>query len=274
MIVFPNCKINIGLHVVGKRPDGYHNIETIFYPIPLTDALEVITGAAGQTSSVECSASGYSIPGTWQQNLCVKAYNLLKADFGDVLPAVKLHLHKHIPMGAGLGGGSSNGAHMLLLLNNLYNLGISKPRLMAYALQLGSDCPFFIENTPSFGQGRGEDLTPIALSLKGYHLVVVNPAIHVSTAAAFAGMVAAAPAHSLLSSWQLPVHRWSQVIQNQFEVSVFALHPEIAAIKQQLYAMGALYASMSGSGSTVYGIFQQAVPLNFPASYFTTIIAL
>jgi 4-diphosphocytidyl-2-C-methyl-D-erythritol kinase len=274
MIVFPNCKINIGLYVVGKRPDGYHNIETIFYPIPITDALEVLTDGAVGANGVNFAVSGQHIPGPWQQNLCVKAYELLKADFETKMPPVQVHLHKHIPMGAGLGGGSSNGAHMLLLLNSLYGLGLDQQALKTYALQLGSDCPFFIENTPCLGSGRGEVLQPVDLNLRGYHLVLINPGIHVSTAAAFAGIVPGQPAQSLHNMWQLPVEDWRSAIQNQFEASVFALHPEIENIKQRLYDLGAVYASMSGSGSTVYGLFKQPVELDFATGYFSTTMLL
>ena len=183
MIVFPNCKINLGLNVLGKRPDGYHNIETVFYPLPFYDVLEVIQSSNNQ-QPVELFLSGNKIEGKTENNLCVKAYHLLKKDFPQ-LPPVKIYLHKVIPAGAGLGGGSADGAFTLILLNDKFHLQLSQQQLLNYALQLGSDCPFFIINKPCFAQQRGEILEPIQLNLSAYKLIIINPGIHVNTGWAF-----------------------------------------------------------------------------------------
>ncbi|HEX5149996.1 MAG TPA: 4-(cytidine 5'-diphospho)-2-C-methyl-D-erythritol kinase [Parafilimonas sp.] len=251
MIVFPNCKINIGLNIIGKRTDGYHNLETVFYPLPLYDVLEVIQHTnAGQ--SCELFLSGVRVEGSAEDNLCVKAYYLLKKDHPQ-LPPVKIYLHKTIPAGAGLGGGSSDGAFTLGLLNDKFQLHLSNEKLLSYALELGSDCPFFIFNKPCFAQQRGEVLEPLPLSLRGYKLVLVNPGIHVSTGWAFSQVNYSA--NDLKNRIGKPVEQWHELISNNFEGPVFKRFPGIAAIKHQLYASGALFASMSGTGSTVYGIF-------------------
>lgn len=249
MIVFPNCKINLGLHVIQKRPDGFHDLETVFYPVALQDALEAIT-----SEEMIFSASGIDIPGDASDNLCRKAYQLLKTDFPQ-LPAVHIHLHKHIPIGAGLGGGSSDGAWMLKLLNQKYNLGISEDQLEAYAAQLGSDCPFFIRNTPCFATGRGEVLEPIGVDLGDHSLTIVHPGIHVNTGWAFGQLTPGRPAVPLKEiDWQ-DVSSWRGRLTNDFEEPVVAAYPAIGQIRDKMYLHGAVYAAMSGSGSAVVGIF-------------------
>ena len=263
MLSFPNCKINLGLHVISKRSDGYHNLETIFFPVAQQDALEII--AADQLSF---KATGLSISGKDEDNLCLKAYQLLKSKFPQ-LPAVSIHLHKTIPMGAGLGGGSADGAFMLTLLNKKFNLELTQQQLIAYALQLGSDCPFFIINKPCFAEGRGEILSPINLSLSAYSICLVNPGIHVSTGEAFAKIQPKQPKKSILEIIQQPVNTWKDELINDFEKPVFEHYPTIAAIKQKLYEAGAVYASMTGSGSTVFALFEKetVAHFNFPEEY-------
>lgn len=275
MIVFPNCKINLGLHVVNKRDDGYHDLETIFYPIPLKDSLEIIVDTNAPNKTIEFSQSGLLVKGNNQDNLCVKAYNLLAAEYPN-FPAVKAHLHKAIPMGAGLGGGSADASFMLKLLNEKCNLSLSEERLMHYALQLGSDCPFFIYNKPCFAKGRGENLSPIQLNLKGYQLVIVNPGIHISTALAFSGCKPQNPSISLKEIVKEPVEKWKNLLINDFEDSIFRAYPEIEEIKKNLYSKGAIYASMSGTGSSVYGLFSSSANINLgiPDNYYHKIIAL
>lgn len=273
MVVFPNCKINIGLHIVSKRPDGYHNIETVFYPVRWHDALEVITAKEGITE-VQLSLSGIPINAAAESNICVMAWKLLKKDF-PALPAVNIHLHKAIPSGAGLGGGSADGANMLLLLNRKYQLGLSTERLLNYSLQLGSDCPIFIINQPAFASGRGEVLKPLDLDLSSYSMLFVNPRIHINTGWAFSRITPQAAPFQLNQVTDIPVTEWRHYISNDFEKPVLEAHPEIAAIKYQLYLKGALYASMSGSGSTIYGIFpkNEEPDLQLPPSYIRHFIA-
>lgn len=270
MIVFPNCKINLGLHILRKRTDGYHDLETIFYPLSLYDVLETIRHNDGNPgeSGIMFSNSGFPIHGQVKNNLCVKAYQLLKDDFPQ-LPPVRIHLHKTIPIGAGLGGGSADAAFTLLLLNKQFQLNLSTRELVHYSLQLGSDCPFFIVNKPCFATGKGEILDPITIELSAYKFVIVNPGIHVNTSTAFSGITPALPAKSLKEIIQQPLEKWKNELINGFEKSVFKQHPEIESIKTKLYNEGALYASMSGSGSTVYGIFKKEyVPqFNFPSNY-------
>jgi 4-diphosphocytidyl-2-C-methyl-D-erythritol kinase len=257
MVAFPPCKINLGLHILYKRTDGYHALETCFYPVPWTDILEVIP-----SDTLAFSQSGDAIPGDPHDNLCLRAYHLLQKDF--TLPPVRIHLHKIIPTGAGLGGGSSDGAYTLRLLNDLFNLNLAPTALAAYAAQLGSDCAFFTQDTPQLGTGRGEILTPVDISLKGRFLVLAKPPIHVSTAEAYAGITPATPATGLTQILaQEPLAAWKEKLHNDFEASVFARHPPIQALKENLYRAGALYASMSGSGAAVFGIFDQGVDLAF-----------
>ncbi|GAA4331565.1 4-(cytidine 5'-diphospho)-2-C-methyl-D-erythritol kinase [Flaviaesturariibacter amylovorans] len=265
MIVFPNCKINLGLQVRRRRADGYHDLETIFYPVPLADALELVQVEGHGT--IEFSASGRAVEGAPESNICYKAYRLLLQHFPD-LPAVRLHLHKVVPTGAGLGGGSADGAFTLTLLNRKLQLGLSEAQLLDYALQLGSDCPFFIRNSPSFAQGRGEALEPLSLDLSAYTLVIVHPGIHIPTAAAFKGVQPNDDRPSLRTLATLAPAGWKGALENDFEPSVFAQYPEIAGIKEALYEAGATYASLTGSGSAVYGLFQDPPFLSFPDRYF------
>ena len=255
MIVFPNCKINLGLHILGKREDGYHNLETVFYPLHLTDVLELLP-TKENSNSFSFSQSGLTVEGSSSDNLCVKAYQLLKKDF-PFLPAMKLHLHKAIPMGAGLGGGSADGAYTLSLLNDKFFLQLDQKTLLQYAAALGSDGPFFIINKPCYAGGRGELLEPVPISLKGYHIVLINPGIHISTAWAFAQLTPALPENDLRKIIAAPIDTWRPDLKNDFEGPVFQAHPEIGNIKETLYQRGAIYAAMSGSGSSVFGIFRE-----------------
>ncbi|MEO6315396.1 MAG: 4-(cytidine 5'-diphospho)-2-C-methyl-D-erythritol kinase [Chitinophagaceae bacterium] len=258
MIRFPNCKINLGLQVLQKRGDGYHNISTLFYPLPLTDALEIVP--ASDQLGLQIYNYGLPVHGAPADNLCMKAWHLLKKDFPD-LPAVQIHLLKNIPMGAGLGGGSADGAGMLQLLNNKYRLGITDAQLLHYALLLGSDCPFFILNKPCFALGRGEILTPAKLDLSGYRVLLIHPGIHVNTGWAFARLDESerAAADTVKEAIAEPISEWKKLLKNDFEQPVFAAHPEIEKIKENVYAMGAEYASMTGSGSTVFGLFKPGI---------------
>lgn len=259
MVVFPNCKINIGLNILGKRPDGFHDLETVFIPVLLKDSLEIIR-ARNDTAEVAFSQSGFMIEGAPEENLCIKAYRLLKKDF-PYLPPIQMHLHKAIPMGAGLGGGSADAAFTLQLLNDKFHLGLSAEQLTSYSLTLGSDCPFFIINKPCFATGRGEKLTPLQISLTGYRLVLVNPGIHIKTGWAFAQLknepAARHISKNLFRHIQQPVQTWRHTIQNDFETVVLATHPQLKAIKEMLYNKGAAYAAMSGSGSTLFGLFEK-----------------
>jgi 4-diphosphocytidyl-2-C-methyl-D-erythritol kinase len=268
VIVFPNCKINLGLHILQKRADGFHDLETLFYPIQLQDGLEIIQNISSQ-KELEFTSSGLTIDAVPKDNICVKAYHLLKKDFPQ-LPSVKMHLHKVIPSGAGLGGGSANGAFTLQLLSRKFNLGLNEQQLLDYALQLGSDCPFFILNKPAFATSRGENLEPLNLDLSGYQFVLVNPNIHINTGWAFSQVTPGKNRKSLKEIISLPVTEWKKHLKNDFEQAVFSHHPEIKTIKEQLYEQGALYASMTGSGSTVYGLFEKpaSLPLSFPSHYF------
>lgn len=262
MIAFPNAKINLGLQILAKRKDGYHDIRTCMVPIPLCDALEVILEKKAHWTS-----SGLAIPGDPKDNLILKAEKLLKKDFPG-LPNLHIHLHKNIPMGAGLGGGSADGAFALVLMNNAFDLLLDDFFLEEYAAQLGSDCPFFIQNLPQIAEGRGEILTSIDLSLKGVYLVLVNPGIHIGTKEAYAG-VSPTPAKVQLEVVLADRNRWKNELINDFEASIFPNHPEIAAIKAKMYEAGAFYASMSGSGSTVFGLFEaQPQKIKWSESYF------
>jgi 4-diphosphocytidyl-2-C-methyl-D-erythritol kinase len=256
MITYPNAKINLGLNIVEKRPDGYHNLETVFYPINLQDALEVNVQEGEDEFSLK--VSGVPIEGEPENNLVVKAYRLLKKDYPDI-PAIDIHMYKHIPTGAGLGGGSSDAAFMIKLLNEKFRLNLSIEKMEEYAAILGADCAFFIQNKPVFATGIGNIFEPIQLSLKGYYLVLVKPDIFVSTKDAFAHITPIKPTQSLKEIIRMPVETWRATMKNDFEESVFQKFPEIAAIKDKLYDLGAIYASMSGSGSSVFGIFREQV---------------
>ena len=268
LIVFPNCKINLGLQILQKRQDGFHDLETVFYPIPLTDALEVVHHTSPLTD-VEYSGTGLKVEGSLSDNICIKAYQLLKLDFPD-LPPVKMHLHKVIPMGAGLGGGSADGAFTLLLLNKRFKLGLDEATLIRYALQLGSDCPFFIRNLPCYATGRGEKLENIQLDLSPYSIVLVNPGIHVATGWAFSQIQPQMERPSVREIIALPVEEWKVKLSNDFEAPVCRHYPEIASILDPLYRQGSVYAAMSGSGSSVFGLFpKEAKPVfDFPSHYF------
>lgn len=252
MITFPNAKINLGLNIVEKRPDGYHNLETIFYPINLQDALEV-KRLHESTEPYDLHVMGNTIEGPQETNLVVKAYKLLAEDFD--LPPVDIHLFKHIPTQAGLGGGSADCAFMITLLNQKFKLGLDLDQMEAYAAKLGADCAFFVRNEPVFATGIGNIFEPVRLSLSGHYIVIVKPNIAVPTRDAFALVKPQNPVMSLKDCIKLPIETWKENIKNDFETSVFSKYPEIAAIKDQLYDLGAVYASMSGSGSAVYGIF-------------------
>lgn len=256
MIAFPNAKINIGLQILSKRPDGYHNLETVFYPVrKLFDALEII-----EAKDTSLHLSGIPLADhDPADNLCLKAYRLLKKDF--LLPGFEIHLHKRIPSGGGLGGGSSDAAFLIRLINEYCGLKLSVDTMKSYAAQLGADCPFFIENSPQFAEGIGERLTPIDVDLSAYCIVVVTPPVHVSTAQAFSGVQVGPEGKGLKECISKPMAHWKDTISNDFETTVFASFPEIERIKSELYQRGALYAAMSGSGSSVFGIFDKAVEL-------------
>ena len=253
MITFPNAKINLGLNIVEKRPDGYHNLETIFYPIPLQDALEITPWEGGERK-YKLAQSGIQIAGDDENHLVVKAYKLLDSLYN--LPPIEINLLKHIPSGAGLGGGSADAAFMLCMLNQHFQLNIPNEQLEVYAAQLGADCAFFVENKPTFAEGIGNIFSPIELSLKGYKLVLVKPDIFVSTRDAFAQIKPKRPTISLKEVAKMPIEAWKTYMVNDFEESVFPQFPAIADIKAKLYDMGAIYASMSGSGSSVFALFK------------------
>ena len=253
MITFPNAKINLGLQILRKRPDGFHDISSLFLPIPLTDVLEVVP-----SNSLAFTSSGLAIPGSPDDNLCLKAYELLRRDFD--LPPVAIHLHKVIPMGAGLGGGSSNGAFLLVMLNSMFSWKLNEAQLEAYAAQLGSDCPFFIKNQAAIASGRGTELAPFPVDLKGHYLLLVFPDIHVGTKEAYAGVRPNDEQETTTDILALPIRDWKNRLVNDFEGSVFANHPALNTIKEALYHSGAVYASMTGSGSTIFGIFDRQPP--------------
>lgn len=262
MLYFPNAKINIGLNILSKRKDGYHNIESVFYPIPLKDLLEIIPAKSfafnyGGVDNIE------------GDNLCVKAYQLLEKDYE--LPPVSIYLQKIIPIGAGLGGGSADASFMLKALNSFFDLKIPKEKLKKYALQLGSDCPFFIDNTPKYVIGRGELMQEVKVNLKDYYLVLINTNIHISTQQAYVTIsLKENPKQTLIEIIkEYPIEEWKNHIKNDFEVSIFTLHPQLAEIKKELYNLGAVYASMTGTGSTLYGLFKKEVDLKeFNQEYF------
>ena len=258
MITFPNAKINLGLNITEKRPDGYHNLETIFYPIPLEDALEACPRKEGP-GCYSLSQSGLSIEGDAENNLVVKAYKLLDETYH--LPPVDIYLHKHIPLGAGLGGGSADAAFMLKLLNRMYRLNLTDDQLEAYAARLGADCAFFVRNQPTYAEGIGNIFSPVELSLAGWQLLLVKPNIFVSTRDAFARIRPRHPERNLRDLINQPVESWKDYMINDFEESVFPQFPAIGDIKTELYRLGAVYASMSGSGSSVYGLFAPDVVL-------------
>jgi 4-diphosphocytidyl-2-C-methyl-D-erythritol kinase len=252
MLSFPNAKINLGLAVIAKRPDGYHAIETVFYPIRLYDALEIVPVRDEKTTFIQ---TGFAVGGDPQDNLVMKAYRLLKAQYN--LPEIAIYLRKNIPFGAGLGGGSADAAFMLKLLNDFFTLDLSVRELEKYAGQIGADCPFFIQNQPVFAEETGNVFTPVNISLKGYYLVLVKPDIHVSTQEAYARVKPQPRKESILDIIHYPLVRWKEKLVNDFEWGVFAQYPETGEIKKRLYDAGAIYASLSGSGSSIFGIFEK-----------------
>ena len=272
MITFPIAKINLGLNVVGRRPDGYHNLETVFYPVQIKDALELTMMNTRFPSDVDCDikVTNLSVEGDEQRNLVVRAYQLLKQDFPQ-MPRIHAHLWKGIPTQAGMGGGSSDCAYTIRLLNEMFTLGLSDEQMISYAARLGADCPFFILSQPAYAEGIGERLQPVSLDLSRYYIGVVRPDIPVPTREAFALVKPRKPAKCCREVVSQPVGTWRDELVNDFEQSVFALHPEIGAIKQQLYDLGAVYAAMSGSGSAVFGLFCSPIDLaaHFDAGVFT-----
>lgn len=263
MVVFPNAKINLGLNILRKRPDGFHDIASCFVPMPYTDVLEII-----KSDKFGFSSSGLAIPGDEKDNLCSKAYQLLQKDFN--LPPVKIHLHKVIPIGAGLGGGSADASFTLKCLNQMFDLFLDDFLLEEYAAKLGSDCPFFIKNQPVMAYGTGNEFDEVSLSLSQQFFVLITPPIHVATAEAYAGIRPQEPENAIKEIIEKkPLSEWKGLIQNDFEQSIFSKYPAIARIKDQLYQAGASYASMSGSGATVYGIFEQQTDVTslFPKNY-------
>ena len=264
MIVFPCAKINLGLNIVSKRPDGYHDLQTVFHPIPLYDALEVHNMADGFPSEVPCDLmiSGMALDGDSQDNLVVKAYYLLAKDF--ILPRVHIHLYKGIPSQAGLGGGSSDAAFMIKLLDEMFKLDMGLAEMERYATKLGADCPFFISAEPSYATGIGEILSPVDAygSLAGYHLLLIKPPVAVSTREAYATIVPRMPEKTCREIVHQPIKTWREELSNDFEESVFTLLPELAEIKNRLYELGAKYAQMSGSGSALFGIFDHKPTFN------------
>lgn len=259
MLVFPKAKINLGLRITGKRSDGYHNIETIFYPVCLCDALEMVINAKSPDRDI-LTLTGYDLPGSVEENIVIRAINKLRESYS--IPFLRIHLHKNIPAGAGLGGGSSDAACMLRTLDRMFRLSLSIDELKSVASGLGSDCPFFIDCQPAFASGRGEILEPVRSVISGFYVVLLNPCISISTKEAYDNCVPAPPGSSLAELISKPVTEWKELIFNDFEKTIFKRYPQIKMIKQALYDSGAVYSSMSGSGSTVYGIFDEkpAIP--------------
>ncbi len=253
MVVFPNAKINLGLQVIGKRADGYHDVETLLYPVDWCDILEILEAKADQYTFT-------GIPTTTQKedNLCYKAVALLRQNYE--VPPINLHLHKTIPHGAGLGGGSSDAAHVLLVVNQLFNLKIEEEELASLAVKLGSDCPFFLKNKPMMATGIGDVLEPVENVLKGYFIKIIKPDFGINTAEAYKGIHPKAPVSKLKEIIKLPVEEWRSEMKNDFETTVFKTRAELQEIKNQFYEHGAIYAAMSGSGSSVFGIFATPPP--------------
>lgn len=272
MISFPNGKINLGLYITNRRSDGYHDLETVFYPVTgLQDALEIVAAKGNDT---QLHLNGKTVAGNTEQNLVWKAYELMKQRFPAKVPTLDIYLLKNIPMGAGLGGGSADGAFMLKLLNDFCRHELTDSALADMALTLGSDCPFFVYNTPQFAKGRGEQLSPLPLlDLSAYSIQIICPEVHISTKAAFGMITPRKPMFDLRRLPELPVEQWKENISNDFEDPVFMQHPELLNIKKQLYTQGAVYAAMTGSGSALYGIFNKGekaaikTPLNFSSHY-------
>lgn len=286
MISFPNCKINLGLYITNKRADGYHDLQTIFYPLPFYDVLEIIQEDVQssrnqealqpgiyQTEGLTFFSGGLTLPGNPHENICIKAWQLVKKDFPE-LPPISMYLYKNIPAGAGLGGGSADGTYCLMLLNEKFQLGITNEKLAEYAMQLGSDCPFFIYNQPAIAGGRGEILEPVMLNLSEYKFVLVNPGVHINTTEAFSGVVPKKPVTDLKTITTLQPPEWKQLLYNQFEETIFQKYPQLAGIKETLYEYGATYASMTGTGATIFGIYhkEHKTEFNFPADWLVKIL--
>jgi 4-diphosphocytidyl-2-C-methyl-D-erythritol kinase len=253
MIIFPNCKINLGLYVTKKRNDGYHDLATVFYPVKqLFDVLEIV-----ESKQLQLTVTGTDLQISTPDNIVVKAHQLLQRDFK--IPAVDIHLHKHIPHGAGLGGGSADASFMIQLCNDYFQLQLTQEQLLQYALQLGSDCPFFIYNTPCIAYGRGEVLQHIDLNVSNYKMVIVKPNIHIATKDAFNGVAVLNEQFDIEKMIQLPITEWKNTLENVFEKTIFKLHPTIEQLKQTMYNNGAIYTSMSGTGSAVYGLFDAEI---------------
>ena len=254
MLAFANAKINIGLNITAKRPDGYHEIETVFYPVKVQDVVELT-----DADELSCVVAGNTFAGLMEDNLCYKAFRLIQQDHN--IPDQQITLLKNTPIGAGLGGGSSDAAHVIKLVNNKFQLDLSLAQMEDYAARLGADCAFFIRNSPVYATGKGEVLTPLTLDLSSYHLVLITPPIHVSTADAYSGVQPNPVTESLPDLMALPVQEWKGRVKNDFEESVFIKYPQIQELKERLYKEGALYAAMTGSGSSVFGIFDRPVHL-------------
>ncbi|HEX6334100.1 MAG TPA: 4-(cytidine 5'-diphospho)-2-C-methyl-D-erythritol kinase [Flavisolibacter sp.] len=271
MVVFPNCKINLGLHILRKRPDGFHDLATVFYPLHLHDGLEVIRQQNGEHTTL--SVTGTKLDIDPSQNICVKAWQLLRDDFPG-LPPVKMNLNKVIPTGAGLGGGSADGAFTLMLLNRKFHLQLNDDQLARYALELGSDCPFFIRNQPAYATGRGEIMEAVQTDLSAFRILLVHPGIHIGTAWAFSQVTPAENRPDLRVMMANDVSMWKGMLTNDFQQPVIAKYPEIGNVIDSMYEAGAVYAAMTGSGSAVFGLFtpDRAPALSWPQHYFTRLI--
>ncbi len=250
MLVFPNCKINLGLKVLDKRSDGFHNIESLMIPAGLCDILEIV-----ESPVISIRMTGIPIDGNIDKNLVYRAYLLMKKKFS--LPPIAIHLHKAIPSQAGLGGGSSDAAFMLKLLNDFFDLKLGVQELRKLSLELGSDCPFFIENRPAFVSGRGEILQGMELDLSSWYLAIIKPDVHISTAEAYSNVIRTESQVNIKVIHESPLSSWKEILYNDFENFAFEKHEEIRILKDRMYKLGAVYAAMSGSGSAVFGIFNK-----------------
>lgn len=260
MILFPPAKINLGLFITAKRPDGFHDLETCFYQVPWQDILEITPA-----ESFSFSSSGLAISGSPASNLCFRAYEALQK-IPECKP-VHIHLHKVIPMGAGLGGGSSDAAYTLMGLRDVFHLPLTNADLIPYAQALGSDCAFFLTDQAQIGRGKGDELSPISVDLKGKYIVLIYPNMGITTQEAYAHVVPKTAPISLQEALVQPINTWQALVSNDFEASIFPTHPMLAEIKNELISLGADYAAMSGSGSTLFGIFEHEVDL--PAAWST-----
>ncbi len=255
MVLFPNCKINLGLRILSKREDGYHELESVLYPVPFYDVLEITP-----SESFKFIQTGLQINGSPEENICVKAFRLLEDRFQ--IEPVSIHLHKQLPMGAGMGGGSANGTFVLAAINKVLNIGITEQEMIELSAQLGSDCPFFVRNIPQLAKGRGDVLAPIDVNLKGKYLGVEHLPIHISTADAFSGVHISGVNEDWVDIFAQPIEKWRDLLYNDFENHIFEKYPALGELKDHFYQSGALYASLTGSGSVVYGIFDE-IPVGF-----------